>query len=219
MQKLNIIYEDNHLIAVNKPSGLLVQGDRTGDICLLDLTKEFLKETYNKPGNIFCGCIHRIDRPVSGCVLMAKTSKALERMNKIFSQREVQKTYWALVHKKPINLKGILTHYIIKNEQQNKVKAYDSARPNALEALLEYELIKQVNKGYILEVKPYTGRPHQIRSQLAAMGCPIVGDVKYGSPAPLPDAVIGLHSKELRFVHPVKNESVYIDAAVPRIFL
>lgn len=219
MQKLNIIFEDNHLIAVNKPSGMLVQGDKTGDLCLIDYTKEYIRETYNKPGNIFCGCIHRIDRPVSGLVLMAKTSKALERMNKIFSQREVQKTYWALVDKKPINIKDTLTHYIIKNEQQNKVKAFDSPKAGALQAALEYELVKQLGNKYILEVKPHTGRPHQIRSQLAAIGCPIVGDLKYGSPAPLPDASIGLHSKELQFIHPVKNEPVHIKAEVPKLFL
>jgi len=219
LRKLDIIFEDNHLIAVNKPAGMLVQGDMTGDLCLIDYTKEYIRETYNKPGNIFCGCIHRIDRPVSGLVLMAKTSKALARMNKIFSQREVQKTYWALVDKKPMNIKDTLIHYIIKNEQQNKVKAYNKPTPNALQAVLEYELIKQLGTQYILEVKPHTGRPHQIRSQLAAIGCTIVGDVKYGSPSPLPDAAIGLHAKELRFIHPVKNEEVYIDASVPKLFI
>lgn len=219
MEKLKVIYEDNHLIAVNKPAGILVQGDKTGDICLLDLTKGYLKEAYNKPGNIFCGCIHRIDRPVSGLVLMAKTSKALERMNKIFSQREVQKIYWALVENKPLQNEGTLKHYILKNEQTNKVKVYNTPNGNAQQAVLEYKLLKAVGKYYILEVKPHTGRPHQIRAQLSAMGCPIVGDIKYGASAPLPDASIGLHAHELHFVHPVKKEDIIIVAELPKMFL
>ena len=197
--KLHVLYEDNHLIVINKPGGLLVQGDATGDETLSDLVKKYLKEKYNKPGNVFVGVIHRLDRPVSGVVLMAKTSKALERLNKQFRERKIYKKYWAVVKRKPKEEKGKLVHYLVKNQDKNVVSYYDKPVEGALRAELFYTVLGHLNDHFLLEVNPVTGRPHQIRVQLSAMGCPIRGDLKYGFHKPNFDANINLHAKEIIF--------------------
>ncbi|MFN8344984.1 MAG: RluA family pseudouridine synthase [Spirosomataceae bacterium] len=214
-KKFHVIYEDNHLIIVNKPAGMLVQGDATGDVPLLDLVKEYIKEKYEKPGDVFLGTVHRIDRPVSGLVVFARTSKALERMNEIFRKRDVQKTYWAVVRKRPPKKQDKLSSWLVKDEARNVVSAYDYPAPNAQKAELTYRLLGEINKHFLLEVTPITGRPHQIRVQLAQIGCPIRGDVKYGSPKPNADGSINLHARRLFFTHPVKKEPVLCRAALP----
>lgn len=211
-----VLYEDNHLIAVNKPAGVLVQGDQTGDVPLSEGVKAYIKEKYRKPGEVFLGTIHRLDRPVSGLVLFARTSKALERMNELFRDRDVQKTYWAIVGKKPAQVEGKLLHWLVKNELTNTVRAFTKAMPGSQHAELEYKLIGQLEHYSLLEVYPHTGRPHQIRVQLASMGCPIVGDVKYGSPKPNADGSILLHGRALEFMHPVKKEKMRIEAPAPK---
>ncbi len=213
--KLHVLYEDNHLIVINKPGGLLVQGDATGDETLADLVKKFLKEKYNKPGNVFVGVVHRLDRPVSGVVLMAKTSKALERLNKQFRERKIYKKYWAVVKRKPKEEKGKLVHYLVKNQDKNVVSCYDKPVDGALRAELYYTVIGHLNDHFLLEVNPVTGRPHQIRVQLSAMGCPIRGDLKYGFHKPNFDANINLHAKEIIFEHPVTKEKLRISASLP----
>lgn len=210
-----IIYEDNHLLIVNKNAGILVQGDQTGDKPLLDLLKEYIKEEYNKPGAVFLGPVHRLDRPVSGLVVFAKTSKALERMSEIFRKRDVQKTYWAIVKNRPPEKKGKLVHWLVKDESRNVTKAYDYEVPGSQRAELSYRLLGDVNKFNLLEVTPLTGRPHQIRVQLASMGCPIRGDLKYGYPKANSDASINLHARRLFFEHPVKKEPIICKAGVP----
>lgn len=210
-----VVYEDNHLIVVNKEPGVLVQGDRTGDVTLGDMVKTYIKEKYEKPGEVFLGTVHRLDRPVSGLVVFARTSKALERMNEIFRKRQVQKTYWAVVGRKPAEEKGKLTHWLLKDEALNQVKAYDYEVTGSQKAELTYRLLGKVNEHYLLEVNPITGRPHQIRVQLATMGCPIRGDVKYGYPRLNPDACINLHARRLYFIHPVKKEPLICKAGVP----
>jgi 23S rRNA pseudouridine1911/1915/1917 synthase len=211
-----VVYEDNHLLGVNKHSGLLVQGDKTGDQTLADFVKDWLKHTYQKPGNVFCGIIHRIDRPVSGLVIVAKTSKGLERMNALFRDRKVEKVYLAVVEGQPAQPEGRLVHWLLKDPEANKSTAYLRAVPNALEAVLSYQLACPVRKGYsLLMVKPTTGRPHQIRVQLASMGTPIAGDLKYGSKQALPDQSIALHAFRAAFVHPVKQEAIQLQAPVP----
>ncbi|GAB3541427.1 RluA family pseudouridine synthase [Spirosoma fluminis] len=199
-----VVYEDNHLLIVNKEPGILVQGDRTGDVTLLDVLKEYIKEKYNKPGEVFLGLVHRLDRPVSGLVVFARTSKALERMNEIFRKRQVQKTYWAVVRQKPPKDSDKLVNWLIKDEQKNQVTVYDYEVPNSQKAELSYRVMGRINEHYLLEVNPITGRPHQIRSQLAHMGCPIRGDVKYGYDRIVPDKKIYLHARRLYFIHPVK---------------
>lgn len=210
-----VLYEDNHLIAVSKRAGILVQGDQTGDVPLLDLLKDYIKEKYDKPGEVFLGTVHRLDRPVSGLVLFARTSKALERMNELFRTRNVQKTYWAAVGKRPAAEQGTLTHWLLKNEGNNTVKAFAREKPGSQHAELDYTLINRQEDLYLLEVNPLTGRPHQIRVQLASMGCPIAGDVKYGYPKANDDGSILLHSRALSFVHPVKKELLRIEASLP----
>ena len=200
-----MVYEDNHLLIVNKEPGVLVQGDRTGDVTLLDLMKDYIKEKYNKPGDVFLGLVHRIDRPVSGLVVFARTSKALERMNEIFRKRQVQKTYWAVVRQKPPKDADKLVNWLIKDEQKNQVTVYDYETPNSQKAELSYRLLGKINEHYLLEVNPVTGRPHQIRSQLAHIGSPIRGDVKYGYDRPVADKKIYLHARRLYFIHPVKQ--------------
>jgi 23S rRNA pseudouridine1911/1915/1917 synthase len=211
----HVIYEDNHLIIVNKAAGILVQGDATGDVPLLDLVKNYIKEKYEKPGDVFLGTVHRIDRPVSGLVVFARTSKALERMNEIFRKRDVQKTYWAVVRRRPPKKQDKLTSWLVKDESRNVVTAYDYPAPNAQKAELTYRVLGELNKHYLLEVTPITGRPHQIRVQLAQIGCPIRGDVKYGSPKPNNDGNINLHARRLFFTHPIKKEPVLCRAALP----
>lgn len=207
-----ILFEDNHLIAINKPAGLLVQGDETGDIPLTELMKLFIKERDHKPGNVFMGLIHRLDRPVSGLVLLAKTSKALERMNRKFSTREVQKTYLAMVEGIPSKPSGLLRHFLVKNEKNNYVKAFNQPVPEGKEAVLEYHVLETLHGKSLLEVNPHTGRPHQIRVQLASMQTPIKGDTKYGSPNSNPDFSINLHAWKLRFEHPVNEAQLIIEA-------
>lgn len=215
MRPYEVLYEDNHLLIVNKTSGILVQGDETGDTPLVDLLKQYIKEKYNKPGDVFLGVVHRLDRPVSGVVAFARTSKALQRMNALFRERETIKTYWALVSVKPKETKGVLVHWLRKDEKKNKTTAFPRETGDALRSELSYE-IRSVKGGmYLLQVTPVTGRPHQIRVQLAAMGCPIVGDVKYGATSPNSDGSICLHARQLQFIHPVKKEPLAVTANLP----
>ena len=214
---LQVLYEDNHLLAINKPAGVLVQGDATGDVPLVELGKEYIKHKYNKPGAVFLGVVHRLDRPVSGVVIFARTSKALTRMNELFREKETRKTYWALVHSKPPQATGTLLHWLVKDEKKNKTTAYLTPRADGLKSELKYKLIDSRGGIHLLEVSPLTGRPHQIRVQLASMGCTIVGDVKYGYDQPLPDASIALHARQLEFFHPVKKNIQVIKAALPGV--
>jgi 23S rRNA pseudouridine1911/1915/1917 synthase len=211
----HVIYEDNHLIIVNKAAGVLVQGDATGDVPLLELVKDYIKERYEKPGEVFLGTVHRLDRPVSGLVVFARTSKGLERMNDIFRKREVQKTYWAVVRRRPPKNQDKLTNWLVKDEAKNFVTAYETPVPNAQKAELHYRVLGEINKHFLLEVTPITGRPHQIRVQLATMGSPIRGDLKYGYARANNDGSINLHARRLFFVHPVKKESILCRAALP----
>ncbi len=212
---LEILYEDNHLLVVNKAAGMLVQGDQTGDTPLVDAVKEYIKITYNKPGAVFAGLVHRLDRPTSGCVLFAKTSKALGRMNKQFAAREVEKTYWALVPKKNIPESGTLKHWMVRNPKNNKSYTHSKEVPNAKHAVLHYSLKQQMERYSLLEITLETGRHHQIRAQLAAIGCPIKGDLKYGAPRSNKDASIDLHARQLAFVHPVKKTKLVLQAPLP----
>ena len=214
---MNVLYEDNHIIVVNKQSGEIVQGDKTGDTPLSDIVKTYLKEKYNKPGNVFLGVVHRLDRPVSGVVLFAKTSKALPRLNKLFAEHEkVKKTYWAIVGNKPPQESGTLTHWLTRNEKTNTAKAYDREVPNSKKAILDYRLIAASQRYFLLEIRLHTGRHHQIRCQLAKMGCPIKGDLKYGAPRSNPDGSICLHARHLELEHPVTHEILSITAPVPQ---
>lgn len=210
-----MIFEDNHLLVVNKRAGILVQGDETGDVPLIELGKDYIKKKYAKPGAVFLGLVHRIDRPVSGLVVLAKTSKALERMTAQFRERETAKTYWAIVRNKPANERGQLIHWLSKDEKKNKTTAFKSETAGALKSELSYEVIAASGGEYLLEVKPITGRPHQIRVQLASIGCPIKGDVKYGDSEANADGSICLHARRLDFVHPVKKEPLSIEAELP----
>ncbi|MCH1437126.1 MAG: RluA family pseudouridine synthase [Flavobacteriales bacterium] len=212
---IEVLYEDNHLIVINKQSGDIVQGDKTGDKPLPDFVKDYLREKYNKPGNVFCGVIHRLDRPVSGIVLFAKTSKALSRMNQLFRDKEIQKTYWALVENKPIKTSDRLENYLLKNQQKNKSRAYLKPGNGALKATLDYQVLKSLDRYTLLEVKPITGRHHQIRVQLSHMGSVIKGDLKYGAKRSNKDASISLHAREINFIHPIKKEPIKIIAPVP----
>jgi 23S rRNA pseudouridine1911/1915/1917 synthase len=213
----DVLYEDNHLLVLNKPAGVLVQGDKTGDIPLVELAKEYIGKKYHKPGAVFLGVVHRLDRPVSGVVVFARTSKSLERMNKLFREKQTKKTYWALVSNKPPQAEGTLIHWLVKDELKNKTTAYRHEHPEGSRSELNYKLIRQASGNYLLEVNPITGRPHQIRVQLASMGCPILGDIKYGSLIQTPDGSIALHARQLQFVHPVRNEPVTISAALPKV--
>jgi len=212
---VEVIYEDNHLIAVNKKTGDIVQGDKTGDEPLSEKVKAFLKEKYNKPGNVFCGVIHRLDRPVSGVVLFAKTSKALSRMNELFRERDVQKVYWALVKEKPKKESDTLINYLVKDEKNNRSRAVSADNKNALKCELNYKLIASTDNFFLLEILPLTGRHHQIRVQLATMGSPIKGDLKYGFARSNKDGSISLHARKLIFNHPVSGEKVEIVANPP----
>lgn len=212
---LNILYEDNHLVVVNKPSGILVQGDSTGDVPLVDLCKRYIKDKFNKPGDVFLGVVHRLDRPVSGVVVFARTSKSLERMNALFRDRETKKVYWALVKNKPPEPTGTLKHWLLKDEKKNKTAAFKKETSGASYSELSYEVIGQSESHWLIEVNPVTGRPHQIRVQLASMGCVISGDVKYGAAVPNEDGSIYLHARRLSFMHPVKKEWVKFEAPLP----
>jgi len=212
---MTVLYEDNHIIAVNKSSSEIVQGDKTGDQPLSETIKLYLKEKYNKPGEVFLGVTHRLDRPVSGVVLFAKTSKALTRLNEMFRNQEVKKTYWAIVKERPEQPEGRLEHYLVRNEKQNKSVAYEKERSDAKKAALSYKLIAHSDTYYLLEVQLETGRHHQIRCQLAKMGCPIKGDLKYGFPRSNPNGGISLHARSVEFIHPVSKLPISLTAPVP----
>ncbi|WP_444326654.1 RluA family pseudouridine synthase [Paraprevotella clara] len=212
---MDVVYEDNHLIIVNKSSSEIVQGDKTGDKPLAEMVKEYIKQKYHKPGNVFLGVVHRLDRPVSGLVVFARTSKALARLNEMFRTKEVHKTYWAIVGNCPPTEEGELVHWLVRNEKQNKSYAYDKEKPEAKKAILDYKLIGRSERYFLLEVDLKTGRHHQIRCQLAKMGCPIKGDLKYGSPRTNPDGSICLHARRVRFVHPVSKQEIDVTAPVP----
>ena len=205
---MTVVYEDNHIIVVNKTASEIVQADKTGDTPLSETVKQYLKEKYQKPGNVFLGVTHRLDRPVSGLVIFAKTSKALTRLNEMFRAGEVKKTYWAVVKNAPKESEGELVHFLVRNEKQNKSYAYDKEVPNSKKAVLDYRLIGRSENYYLLEVDLKTGRHHQIRCQLAKMGCPIKGDLKYGSPRSNPDGSICLHARRVRFVHQIGRAHV-----------
>lgn len=212
---MNVVYEDNHIIIVNKASGEIVQGDKTGDIPLSETVKQYIKEKYQKPGNVFLGVVHRLDRPVSGLVVFAKTSKALSRLNDMFRTGDVHKTYWAIVKRGDIAPEATLTDWLTRNERQNKSYAHPREVPGLKKAVLSYK-VRSVSDNYmLLEVHLMTGRHHQIRCQLANMGCPIKGDLKYGSPRSNPDGSISLMSRRVEFVHPVSKETIVAEAPVP----
>jgi len=213
---IEVLYEDNHLIVVNKRPGDIVQGDKTGDEPLGEKVKQYIKKKYQKPGEVFIGVVHRIDRPVSGAVIFARTSKALTRMTNMFKSHEVHKTYWAIVKNQPPQDEGHLIHYLKKNEAQNKSYVYPDETTGTLRAELNYKVIGKSDTYYLIEVELLTGRHHQIRVQLAAIGCPIKGDLKYGFPRSNPDGSISLHSRRIEFIHPVKKEPVVIIAQPPK---
>jgi 23S rRNA pseudouridine1911/1915/1917 synthase len=212
---LQILHEDNHIIAVNKRVGDLVQGDKTGDKPLADIVKEYIKVKYNKPGEVFLGVVHRLDRPTSGIVVFARTSKALSRLNELFKNRETQKTYWAIVKNKPSKTTETLTHYLKRNEKNNTSKAHINEVPESKIASLEYKIIHELTNYFALEINLHTGRHHQIRAQLVAIGCPIKGDLKYGFDRSNPDGGIHLHARKLIFTHPVTKEEINIVAPTP----
>ena len=212
---LQVIHEDNHLIVVNKRVGDIVQGDKTGDKPLSDVVKEYIKEKYNKPGEVFLGVVHRLDRPTTGIVVFARTSKALTRMNELFSNRETQKTYWCIVKNKPSKSEDKLVHFLKRNEKNNTSKAHLKEVTESKLASLDYKIIKELNNYFALEINLHTGRHHQIRAQLSAIGSPIKGDLKYGFDRSNPDGGIHLHARKLVFVHPVTKENIEIIAPTP----
>lgn len=212
---MTVVYEDNHLIIVNKTASEIVQGDKTGDTPLSETVKQYIKEKYAKPGNVFLGVVHRLDRPVSGLVVFAKTSKALARLNEMFRNSEVKKTYWTIVKQRPPQDEGELVNYLVRNEKQNKSYAYDKEVKNSKKAVLHYRLIGHSQNYFLLEVDLKTGRHHQIRCQLAKMGCPIKGDLKYGFARSNPDGSICLHAHRVKFVHPVSKELIDVTAPLP----
>jgi 23S rRNA pseudouridine1911/1915/1917 synthase len=203
------------LLVINKPAGFLVQGDSTGDIPLAEIGKKYIGEKYQKPGDVFLGVVHRLDRPVSGVLVFARTSKALERMNALFKNRETKKTYWALVRQKPPQPEGTLVHWLEKDEKKNRTTAFRRETPNGQRSELSYKVRSQSSGLFLIEVNPVTGRPHQIRVQLASMGCVIEGDLKYGAPSASGDSSILLHARQLEFIHPVRKEQMTIVAPLP----
>ncbi|GGB66784.1 RNA pseudouridine synthase [Flavobacterium suaedae] len=212
---LQVLHEDNHIIVVNKRAGDIVQGDKTGDKPLSDVVKEYIKEKYNKPGAVFLGVVHRLDRPTTGIVVFARTSKALSRLNDLFKNRETKKTYWAAVKNQLPKEQGTLVHYLVRNPKNNTSKAHTKEVNNSKKASLDYTIIRALNNYYILEINLHTGRHHQIRSQLSAIGCPIKGDLKYGFNRSNPDGGIHLHARQLSFNHPVNKEILNITAPTP----
>jgi 23S rRNA pseudouridine1911/1915/1917 synthase len=212
---MEVLYEDNHLIAVNKSCSEIVQGDKTGDIPLSETLKNYLKAKYNKPGKVFVGVVHRLDRPVGGVVLFAKTSKALSRLNEMFKRGEIHKTYWAIVKDAPQEPEGELIHYLVRNEKQNKSYAYPVEKPHSKKAILSYKIIGKSDRYCLLEIHLKTGRHHQIRCQLSYIGCPIKGDLKYGFDRSNKDGSICLHARKVSFIHPVSKEAITIVAPVP----
>lgn len=212
---MTVVYEDNHMLIVDKAASEIVQGDKTGDTPLSETVKTYLKARYAKPGNVFVGVVHRLDRPVSGLVLFAKTSKALSRLNEMFRNGEVQKTYWAIVKNRPDEQEADVIHYLVRNEKQNKSYAYDEEVPHSKKAILHYKVVGRSKNYYLLEVNLMTGRHHQIRCQLAKIGCPIRGDLKYGALRSNPDGSIGLHARSMTFVHPVSKKTIAVTAPVP----
>ena len=213
---LQILHEDNHIIVINKRVGDIVQGDKTGDKPLSEVVKEYIKDKYNKPGEVFLGVVHRLDRPTSGIVIFARTSKALSRLNEMFSNRETQKTYWAIVKNKPEKTADTLVHYLKRNEKNNTSKAHLKEVPESKIARLDYKIIQELDSYFALEINLHTGRHHQIRAQLAAIGCPIKGDLKYGFDRSNPDGGIHLHARKLIFIHPVSKENIEIVAPTPK---
>ncbi|MFK8037089.1 MAG: RluA family pseudouridine synthase [Crocinitomicaceae bacterium] len=211
-----ILFEDNHLLVINKRSGDIVQGDKTGDEPLNELLKTFLKNKYNKPGNVYLGTVHRLDRPTSGLVIFAKTSKALTRMNKLFQTKDIQKTYWAVTEKAPQIKSGELTDFLIKNERQNKSYAHQNEIKGSKKATLSYQFLNKGDRYFYLEITPFTGRHHQIRVQLSNINCIIKGDLKYGAKRPNKDGSIHLHARSIEFIHPVSKETLTITAPVPQ---
>lgn len=216
VSNLEVLFEDNHIIAINKRPSDIVQGDKTGDVPLSEVVKAWLKKKYDKPGNVFAGVVHRIDRPVSGVVLFAKTSKALTRMNAQFKDREIDKTYWACVAPSPNEIEGVLTDYMVKDAAKNKSRTTRASTPGAKKAELKYTVLAKSDRYTLLEVLPLTGRHHQIRVQLSSAGFPIKGDLKYGAQRSNPDASIHLHARSLSFTHPVTKESHTIVAPPPK---
>lgn len=212
---MEVLYEDNHIIIVNKSSSEIVQGDKTGDVPLSETVKQYIKEKYAKPGNVFLGVVHRLDRPVSGVVTFARTGKSLARLNEMFRTKDVHKTYWAIVKDTPENPEGELVHWLVRNEKQNKSYAYDKEVPNSKKAILHYKVIARSDNYTLLEIDLKTGRHHQIRCQLAKMGCPIKGDLKYGAKRSNPDGSISLHARRIQFVHPVSKIDIDVVAPVP----
>ena len=212
---MNILFEDNHIIIVSKRAGEIVQGDKTGDTPLSETVKLYIKERYQKPGNVFLGVVHRLDRPVSGVTLFARTSKALTRLSEMFRTRDVHKTYWAIVCNQPPKEEDTLTHWLTRDEKSNKAKAYDREVPQSKQAVLDYRVIAHSERYWLLEIDLHTGRHHQIRCQLAKIGCPIKGDLKYGAPRSNPDGSISLHARRIYFEHPVSHQPIDIVAPVP----
>ena len=212
---MSILYEDNHLIIVNKSCGEIVHSDLTGDVPLEQMVKDYIKKNYNKPGEVFLGVVHRVDRPVSGIVLFARTSKALARMNQMFQEKQVKKTYWAVVKNMPQDEAGTLVHYVVRNTKSNRSHAHNDERRGSKKAILHYRRVASSERYHLLEINLETGRHHQIRCQLAAIGCPVRGDLKYGYPRSNPNGGISLHARSIQFKHPVKEEEINISAPLP----
>lgn len=210
------MYEDNHLFVVNKRAGDLVQGDKTGDKPLSEVVKSYIKDKYDKPGNVYLGVVHRLDRPTSGIVLFSKTSKALPRLNKLFAEKKTEKTYWAIVKEAPPKQQDTLIHFLKRNPKQNKSYAHKHEVPDSKKAILHYKVLKELDRYFLLEIDLETGRHHQIRSQLSAIGCPIKGDLKYGFDRSNKDASISLHARSLSLIHPVQKEKISFTAPLPK---
>lgn len=214
-QNMEVVYEDNHIIIVNKRAGDIVQGDQTGDKPLNEVVKTYIKEKYKKPGNVYLGTVHRLDRPTTGLVLFSKTSKALPRLNKMFASKEIKKIYWAVIKNRPLKDQDTLINWLKKNPKNNKTSVYDTDVDDGKKAILHYKLIKKLEHYFVLEITLETGRHHQIRAQLAHIGCPIKGDLKYGFDRSNKDAGIHLHAKSIEFIHPVKHTGVKVEAPLP----